>query len=108
MGSKRPKEVYQAITHSFTVIFWCNLLKRETIDPYIFDQGNGTGETFKRLLRYYAFLKVRYYTDGTLFQQTGAALQYAIPVRQYMSRKFPNSRIESAGLLSWLLFSGLF
>ena len=100
-GSERPNEVYQTPHNSPSVMVWCGVSKNEIIGPYFFGNETVTGESYKKLLRYYAFPKLRDYPDNTIFQQDGAPPHYAVPVRQYLDKKYPNKWMGRGGPILW-------
>lgn len=89
-GTERPNLVFDTPQNSPSVMVWCALSRREIIGPYFFENENVTGATYKRLLRYFLFPKLRDYPENLIFQQDGASPHYANIVRQYLDRKLPN------------------
>lgn len=60
------------------------------LDPGCFEEGNVTGERYKRMVRYFLFSKFANCPQDMIFQQDGALLYYANILRQYLDRKIPN------------------
>lgn len=100
-GSERPQQVYEAPNNAPSVMVWCALSKNEIIGPYFFENENVTGQSYKRMLRYYVFPRLRNYPEDMIFQQDGAPPHYAVIVRQYLDQKLPNRWIGRAGPIPW-------
>lgn len=100
-GSQRPQEVYQAPQSAPSLMVWCAISKKGFIGPYFFENGNVTGASYRSMLRYFFFPKLRDYPADYIFQQDGAPPHFALPVRQYLDRKVPNRWIGRAGPVSW-------
>jgi len=100
-GTERPSTVYESPQSSASIMVWCALSKKEIIGPYFFENESVTGETYKRMLRYFFFPKLRDYPENVIFQQDGAPPHFALPVRQYLDTKVPNRWIGRAGPISW-------
>lgn len=60
-----------------------------------------TGETYKRLLRYYTFPKFQEYQEDTIFQQDGAPLHLSVLECQCWYQKYANRWTGIAGPISW-------
>lgn len=57
MGSEYWSKIYQAPKNISYVIVSCGSSEQNILGPSFLEQSNVTEETYKRLLRYYAFLK---------------------------------------------------
>ena len=68
-GAERPNQVHEVPQHSPSVMVWCAVTKYEMIGSYFFENENVTQHSYKRMLRYYAFSRLRRYPQNTLFQQ---------------------------------------
>lgn len=104
-GTERPNEVYETRTNSPSVMVWCAMSKNGIIGPYFFENENVTGTTYKRMLRYFLFPKLRDYPEDMIFQQDGAPPHFAIEVRQYLDRKLPEHWMGRGGSISWPAYS---
>ena len=71
-GLERPKEVYETLHNSPSIMVWCALSESEIIGPYFFENENVTGSTYKRMLRYFLLPKLQGYPEDMIFQQDGA------------------------------------
>ena len=100
-GTERPLEVYQVPQGAASIMVWCAMSEKGIIGPYFFENESVTGESYKRMLRYYFFPKLRDYPDDTVFQQDGAPPHFALPVRQYLNQKLGDRWIGRAGPVSW-------
>ena len=100
-GSERPDTVYESPQSTQSIMVWCALSKNEVIGPYFFENGNVTGDSYKRMLRYYLFPKLRNYPENMIFQQDGAPPHFALPVRAYLDVKVPNRWMGRAGPIPW-------
>lgn len=100
-GSERPKQVYETLQGAPSVMVWCGITAKEIIGPYFFDNENVTGDSYKKMLRYFVFRKLANYPDDMLFQHDGAPAHYALQVREYLDRKLPNRWIGRAGPIAW-------
>ena len=60
-GTKRPKQVHEVPQHSPSVMVFCAGTKHEIIGPYFFENENVTQHSYKRMLRYIAFARLRNY-----------------------------------------------
>jgi len=100
-GTERPDTVYQSPQSTQSIMVWCAMSRHEVIGPYFFENGNVTGNSYKKMLRYFFFPKVRDYPDNWLFQQDGAPPHFALPVRAYLDSKLPNRWIGRAGPIAW-------
>ena len=96
-GERRPTQVNQAILNSPSVIFWCAISKKRVIGPFFFENENVTGESYRKMLVYYAFPRFERNFSDYIFMQDGASPQYATGVRAYLNRKKPNSWIGRGG-----------
>ena len=100
-GTERPQVVYEAPQSAPSIMVWCAISEKEVIGPYFFENENVTGDTYKRMLRYYAFPRLRDYPESMIFQQDGAPPHFALTVRHYLDFKLPNRWIGRAGPISW-------
>ena len=100
-GSERPDTVYQSPQSAQSIMVWCALSKKEIIGPYFFENETVNQYSYKRMLRYFFFPKVRDYPDDIMFQQDGAPPHFANSVRQYLDTKLPNRWIGRGGPIPW-------
>jgi hypothetical protein len=100
-GSERPQEVYESPQSAPSIMVWCAISKKGIIGPYFYENENVTGETYKKMLRYYFFPKLRDYSSDVIFQQDGAAPHFAVIVRQYLNYKLPGRWMGRGGPISW-------
>ena len=70
-GIRAPNEVYETLHNSPSIMVWCAISKSEIIGPYFFENENLSGSTYKRMLRYFLFPKLRGYPEDMIFQQIG-------------------------------------
>lgn len=59
------------------------------------------GESYKRMLRYYAMPKIIELPGSPIFQQDGARPHWAINVRRYLDTKLPERWIGRGGPIAW-------
>ena len=100
-GTERPNEVYETLHNSPSVLIWCTMSKTEIIGPYFFENENVTGSSYKRMLRYFLFPRLRDYPETIIFQQDGALPHYSNEVRSYLDRKLPGRWMGRSGPISW-------
>jgi len=80
---------------------WCAISVKEIIGPYFFEDGTVTGERYKRMLRYFAFPRLRDYPETTIFQQDVAPLHFANTTTEYLDLKYPNRWMGRGGPIPW-------
>ena len=100
-GTERPQEVYEVPQGADSIMVWCAISSRGIIRPYFFENVSVTGESYKKMLRYFFFPKLRDYPQDVIFQQDGAPPHFAIPVRQYLNQKLGNRWIGRGGPVAW-------
>lgn len=71
-GSERAQQVHEAAHNSFLLTVWCALSEREIIVPYLFENRNVTGQSYKRMFRYYVFPRLRNYAEDKTIHRNGA------------------------------------
>lgn len=96
-GTERPPEVYEVPQGAESIMVWCAISEKGIIGPYFFENGNVTGESYFKMVRYFFFPKVSNYPNDYFFQQDGAPPHYALRVRQYLDRKLQARWIGRAG-----------
>ena len=66
-GTERPQEVYEVPQGAHSIMVWCAISSRGIIGPYFFENVSVTGESYKNMLRYFFFPKLRDYPPGRDF-----------------------------------------
>ena len=80
-GTERPQEVYEVPQGARSVMVWCAISEKGVIGPYFFENESVTGDSYKKMLRYFLFPRLRDYPQDLIFQQDGAPPHYAHIVR---------------------------
>ena len=72
---------------------WVGITKQTVYGPFMFIENTVTGGTYLDMLK--QFLEPQLQQDGILgtvvYQQDGAPPHFALAVREYLTRTFPNS-----------------
>ena len=71
---------------------WVGITKQTVYGPFVFVENTVTGGTYLDMLE--QVLEAQLQQDGILstvvYQQDGAPLHFALPVREYLNRTFSN------------------
>lgn len=100
-GRENPHTVVGVPQTSEKVMVWCGMHKTKIIGPYFFSEPTVTGESYKRMLRYYAMPKVMDLPASPIFQQDGAPPHWSLAVRSYLDTKLPQRWIGRGGPIAW-------
>lgn len=100
-GQENPHIVVEVPQNSEKVMVWCGMHKTKIIGPYFFSEPTVTGESYKRMLRYYAMPQVMNLPDSPIFQQDGAPPHWSRLVRSYLDEKLPHRWIGRGGPIPW-------
>ena len=102
MGTQHPKEVYESLNDSTSVIVWCVISRNEVIGPYFFSTENVIGSAYKRMVCYILFPRLQGYTEDKIFQRDEARPHNSLELREYMERKLPNRWMQRGSPIEWL------
>lgn len=80
-----------------SVMTRCTASTKELIGPQVSENQIVTGDTYKRLLRHYAFPKLQEDPEDTNLQQDGARMCLFVAVRQNLDMDYLNLDMRSAG-----------
>ncbi len=100
-GTERPNQVYETLHNSSSVMVWCAMSKSPVTGPYLFENENVTGSTYKRMLLYFLFPKLQNYPENMIFQQDSGSPHYYLELREYLDGKLPNQWIGRGGPILW-------
>ena len=82
---------------------WVGISKKTVSWPFMFFENTVTGGTYLDMLE--QFLEPQLQQDcilgAVVYQQDGAPPHFALPVREYLNRTFPNRWIERRSPCSW-------
>ena len=67
---------------------------------FLFKDGNMTACSYKRMRRYFLFVKLRDYPESIIFQKDGSLQHYANELREYPERKLPGQWMRRVGWIS--------
>ena len=69
MGTQRHNHT-QAVQHQrLSVKIWFVVTEKEVIGPHFFENKTENQDTYKNVLRYFAYTRLRGYPENTIFQQ---------------------------------------
>ena len=70
------------------------------VGPYFVENGNVTESTYKRMLQYFLFLRLRDYLRIMIFQHDGVLPCYGSEVGQDLDTKFPGRSMGKGEMIS--------
>ena len=62
---------------------------------------NVIGSIYKRILRYFLFIRLQEYPEDMIFQQNGALPHYSLEERGHLDRKLPNRWMGRVVPIEW-------
>ena len=118
-GNERPDDTFEWQRDTPKAVVWVGITKQTVKGPFMFVENNVTGGMYLDILE--QFLDTQLQKDGILgtvvYQQDGAPPHFALPVREYLNRKFPNRWIGRGSprllvtrfpdLTQWTFFCGV-
>lgn len=102
-GNERPDDTFEWQRDTPKVNVWVGITKQKVYGPFMFRENTVTGGTYLDMLE--QFLEPQLQQDGILgtvvYQQDGAPPHFALQVREYLNRTFPNRWIGRASPRLW-------
>lgn len=101
-------EVHKVPNNESSATVWRRVLRKEVTGSYFFETKNVTVETYKSLLRYFAFPKFREYLEDNISQQNGAHPIFSFLCVSIWTKSSPTVGYEElipfhAFLTNWVL-----
>ena len=102
-GNERPDDTFEWQRDTPKVNVWVGITKQTVSGPFMFIENTITGGTYLDMLE--EFLEPHLQQDGILgtvvYQEDGAPPHFALPVREYLNRTFPNRWIGRGSPRLW-------
>lgn len=86
-ASEHPRQVIAVPHGTVSFMIWCTISKKCVVETHFLENKSVTADSYKKMLRYFLFPKLRGYAQSLIFQQDGAPPHHAHVVLNHLDQK---------------------